>query len=218
MGEESEKVLASVTAVEVDQWGEQVHNTEQQQQMYDSVIKKFEKFFHVRKNVIFERARSNRQNQVPDESAEEYIMALYKLAEDCKYGEMIRDRLVVGIRDSSPSERLQLDPKLTLESAKKAVRERKAVKKQQKELSSSNTGVDTVQALPHQASRQNQPNTLMYSQKTKNGPAKQLHVWRKSIIRRMLVQLELLNVTTVIAEVIIVHNVYLRRWLKYQVI
>ena len=32
----------------------------------------------------------------------------------------------------------------------------------------------------------------------------------KSLIRRMLVQLEMLNVTGVIAEVIIVHNVYLR--------
>ena len=77
--------------------------------MYDSVIKKFEKFFHVRKNVIFERGRFNRRNQAPSESAEnvifergrfngrnqapsesaeEYIMALYKLAEDCVYGNM----------------------------------------------------------------------------------------------------------------------------------
>ena len=48
------------------------------------------------------------RNQAPSESAEEYIMALYKLAEDCKYGnmksKMIRDRLVVGIRNSSLSE------------------------------------------------------------------------------------------------------------------
>ena len=52
-------------------------------------------------------------------------MALYNLAEDCEYGqmrsEMIRDRLVVGIKDTNLSERLQLDPQLTLETAKKAV-------------------------------------------------------------------------------------------------
>ena len=71
-------------------------------------------------------------------------MELYKLAEDCEYGtmkeEMIRDRLVVGIRDTVLSERLQLDPKLTLESAKKAVRQREAVKEQQQTLNKDGQG------------------------------------------------------------------------------
>ena len=35
---------------------------------------------------------------------------------------MIRNRLVVGIRDSSLSKRLQMEPDLTLEKAKKMVR------------------------------------------------------------------------------------------------
>ncbi len=69
-------------------------------------------------------------------------MALYKLAEDYNYGdlkdEMIWDRLVVGIRDSSLSERLQLDSDLTLEKAKKAIRQREAVKEQQRELTVTN--------------------------------------------------------------------------------
>ena len=44
-------------------------------------------------------------------TAEEYIMALYDLVESCDYGddirdEMIRDRLVVGIRDSALSQKL----------------------------------------------------------------------------------------------------------------
>ena len=55
-------------------------------------------------------------------------MALYDLAEHCYYGkmkeEMIRDRLIVGIRDTTLSEKLQLDSALTLESAKKAIRQR----------------------------------------------------------------------------------------------
>ena len=50
-------------------------------------------------------------------------MALYELVQHCDYGEMkdemIRDRLVVGIRDSSLSEKLQLDPALILAKAKK---------------------------------------------------------------------------------------------------
>ena len=76
-------------------------------------------------------------------------MSLYKLAEDCNYGElkseMIRDRLVVGIRDINLSERLQLDPQLTLEKAKKAIRQKEAVKEQQKELSSKVDEIRTQQ-------------------------------------------------------------------------
>ena len=44
---------------------------------------------------------------------------------------MICDRLVIGIRDCSLSERLQMDPDLTLEKAKQIVRQREAVQKQQ---------------------------------------------------------------------------------------
>ena len=55
------------------------------------------------------------------------------------------------IGDTNLSEILQLDPKLTLESAKKAVRE--AVMEQQKELSTSNTGVDTVRGSQRQTTR-----------------------------------------------------------------
>ena len=38
--------------------------------------------------------------------------------------ELIRDRLVVGIRDAALSERLQLDGDLTLEKVKKAIRQK----------------------------------------------------------------------------------------------
>ena len=54
-------------------------------------------------------------------------MLLYNLAESCSYAEvkdeMIRDRLVVGIQDMALSEKLQLDAELTLEKAKKAIRQ-----------------------------------------------------------------------------------------------
>ena len=44
---------------------------------------------------------------------------------------MIRDRIVVGLIDHSLSERLQLDAKLTLESAKTLVRQQDAVHEEQ---------------------------------------------------------------------------------------
>ena len=61
--------------------------------------------------MIFERARFNLRNQREGESVEQYITALYQLIETCNYkqltDEMLRDRLVVGIRDTALSERLQ---------------------------------------------------------------------------------------------------------------
>ena len=47
---------------------------------------------------------------------------------------MIRDRLVVGIRDCSLSEKLHLDLSLTLETEKKTIRQQEAVHEQQKVL------------------------------------------------------------------------------------
>ena len=48
--------------------------------------------------------------------------------------EMLRDRIVVGIRDLSLSEKLQMDPTLTLENAKKQVHQKEAVQEQRQEL------------------------------------------------------------------------------------
>ena len=44
--------------------------------------------------------------------------------------EMLRDRVIVGIRDSAMSQKLQMDPELTLEKAMKTVRQNTAVKEQ----------------------------------------------------------------------------------------
>ena len=83
---------------------------------YDKVVEKFDLYFAVRRNVICERARFNRRVQHEGESAETYISDLYELSEFCNYGdlkdEMLRDTLVVGIRDTGLSEKMQTDPTL----------------------------------------------------------------------------------------------------------
>lgn len=60
---------------------------------------------------------------------------MHSLAEHCEFGalreQLIRDRIVVGIRDAKLSESLQSDADLTLEKAMTRVRQRAAVKKQQ---------------------------------------------------------------------------------------
>ena len=109
IGEEAEAVLASTGL------------TEEERKDYDAVLGKFDKYFKVRWNIIFERAHFNRCTQLEGKTAEKYITELYTLADTCEYGdirdEMIRDRLVVGIRDATLSQQLQLDAELTLEKA-----------------------------------------------------------------------------------------------------
>ena len=126
MGEEAEEVLTS-TNISVEN-----------RARYDGVIEQFETHFRVRKNVIFERARFNRRCQKEGESAEQYITELYNLIEFCEYGnlkdEMLRDRLVVGIREVGLSEKMQTDSRLTLESAKTLIRQKEAAKEHRKEL------------------------------------------------------------------------------------
>ena len=123
---------------------------------FDSVLGKFDDFFKVRRNIIFERARFNRRSQKERETAEKYIMELYRLSETCEYGDMsddmIRDRLIVGIRDTSLSQQLQIDPELTLEKAKQRIRQREAVSEQQRELKGATLEATDLEAL-HSRSR-----------------------------------------------------------------
>uniref|UniRef100_A0A1X7UWW3 Uncharacterized protein n=1 Tax=Amphimedon queenslandica TaxID=400682 RepID=A0A1X7UWW3_AMPQE len=76
--------------------------------------------------------------QEEGEPVEIFITALHKLVATCEYktlhDEMIQDRIVVGIHNQALSERMQLDKKLTLESATKLARENEAVKMQQTEM------------------------------------------------------------------------------------
>ena len=64
MGKEADGILTS-TAI-----------TDEDRKKYDGVMKKFDEFFSVRKNLIFEHAKFNRRNQKEDESAVLYNSTL----------------------------------------------------------------------------------------------------------------------------------------------
>ena len=106
-----------------------------QLKQYHTVKTKFDEHFVVRRNVIFERAKFNQRRQEEGETVDTFITALHALAEHCNFGtltdEMIRDRIVVGLLDAKLSEKLQLDPELTLPKAVNQARQNEAVKKQQ---------------------------------------------------------------------------------------
>ena len=106
MGDRAEDILSSLTLLDEDK------------KKYDVVLEQFEKHFVKKRNVIYERATFNQRHQEEGETIESFIISLYSLAEHCQFGtlqeELIRDRIVVGLRDERLSEKLQLDQDLTI--------------------------------------------------------------------------------------------------------
>ena len=83
------------------------------------VLEEFGRYCEPQKNTPFERYRFNRRCQDAGESYDQYRTALRKLAANCDFGsitpdELLRDRLVFGVRDSKIRERLLREPALTL--------------------------------------------------------------------------------------------------------
>ena len=166
MGDEADDILQSFDLSETDR------------KKYKNVKDKFEGHFVIKRNVIFERARFNMRVQQEGESVDSFITDLYTLAEFCVFGELhdelIRDRIVVGIRDKNLSERLQLESDLTLSKAIHTVRQKEVVKKQQTLMNfkafSAQQLVDAVKcAKPRDTSRGKGTNTeSKYSEIGKN--------------------------------------------------
>lgn len=140
MGEEAETIFESFNLSEDDQ------------KKYKTVMERFTNHFTRKRNVIYDRAKFNSRFQAEGEPVEAFINELIYLARFCNYGslndEMIRDRIIVGIRDARLSERLQMDPELTLQKCLDQVRQSEQVKKQQGIVRHSATSVDAVKSKP----------------------------------------------------------------------
>ena len=130
---------------------------------YDTVKGKFESYFEKRRNTIYERPRFNSHTQRENESVEEFIADLYRLAKNCGYGtlhdELVRDRTVVGIRDSKLSKELQLEAELTLDSCITKVRQSESVKKQQDCVRGDQSDKITIEAVKSGNQRQTRRTT-----------------------------------------------------------
>ncbi|CAH0724172.1 unnamed protein product, partial [Brenthis ino] len=79
---------------------------------YTELLQSFDKFFFPKKNVIYERFKFNSRVQKEGEDFDQFVTDLHKLAEGCEYNllkeELIRDRVVIGIRDRNISDRMLL--------------------------------------------------------------------------------------------------------------
>ena len=131
---------------------------------YKTVKERFDTHFVQRRNIIFERAKFNSWKQEPGESVDDFITDLHCLARYCSYGnlheEIVRDRIVVGIRDNKLSQKMQLEPDLTLKKAIVLAHQCESVKKQQLTVRGQDTEQVAIEAIRKKHGRQQLKNPI----------------------------------------------------------
>lgn len=129
IGEEARDVFSTFT-----DWEDEDSSTK-----IAPVLQKFADYCQPRKNVPFERYRFNQRVQEAGESYDQYKTALRKLAEGCDFNaitpdEILRDRIVFGIRDNKVRERLLRESKLTSQKTDEICRASESTAAQMKEV------------------------------------------------------------------------------------
>ena len=143
----------------------------------EPVLTKFAQYCQPRKNVPFERYRFNRRTQEPGETYDQYRTALRKLAEGCDFqtitpGEILRDRLVFGVKDDKVRERLLRESNLTLQKTDEICRAAESMIAQMKVVSESSGA--TVSAVRASQERQQ---SLLDESKTSPGGKRSRECW-----------------------------------------
>ena len=152
IGEEAREVFSTFT-----DW-----SSEGDEAKIGPVLAKFEAYCQPRKNIPFERYRFNRRGQEPGESYDQYRTALRMLAEGCDFqtitpDEILRDRLVFGIKDDKVRERLLRESTLTLSKTDEICRAAESMTAQMKVVSvTSETTINAVKSQDRMTSRKDQ--------------------------------------------------------------
>ena len=84
----------------------------------DIVLQKLQPYCIRETNEIYERNRFNKRDEEPNESLDAYVTALCMLGKTCNFGvlenSLIRDRIVIGVRDNQARKKLLQVSKLKL--------------------------------------------------------------------------------------------------------
>lgn len=104
----------------------------------DKIIQAFENYIKPRQNIIYERYVFYNRNQQEGEDFEHFLTAISKLVKTCDFGtqqdDMLRDRIVLGIRNREVQERMLRNSQLVLREAIKMCRAAEISKQQVKGL------------------------------------------------------------------------------------
>ena len=94
--------------------------TEENRRKLSEIMKEFDRYAVGETNETYERYVFNSRNQKEDENIDKYVAELRTLAQSCGFckcltDSLIRDRIVLGIRNDETRKRLLRQPKLTLQ-------------------------------------------------------------------------------------------------------
>ncbi|GBL73729.1 Uncharacterized protein K02A2.6 [Araneus ventricosus] len=146
------------------------------QKNYSEVLKKFEEYCSPRQNVVYERYKFFSCVQQEGQAIECYVTQLRTLASTCEFEEqengLIRDRIVLGIRDNGLKERLLRESGLGLEKAIEIVRAAETSREQLRSMKEETAA--TVNSVKRNR-RQNQPKQLSKSTSAKSVNSKNIH-------------------------------------------
>ena len=119
----------------------------------DKVLAAMEKYCLGETNVIYERFVFNQRAQQDEETFDQFLTALKELAKTCNFAamhdELVRDRIVVGVKDYSVRKLFLQKKNLTLQECADMCRASESTNEKMKVM----TSKETVHALQAQAQR-----------------------------------------------------------------
>ena len=122
-------------------------------------LQALEEHFKPKRNVVYERYVFNLCTQNDQETTDEFVNRIRKLASSCEFGtlteELIRDKLVLGIKDQATKLRLLKEEKLTLDRAINMCRSSEIANIQLKSMTLESHKEENVNAIQGRHRKQN---------------------------------------------------------------
>ena len=160
-------MLTCIGADALDVFDGLVFANEDEKKDIDVVVKKLEKYCIGETNETYERYRFSKREQASNETVDTYFTALHTLAKTCNFGNLednlIRDRIVIGVKDNSTRKRLLQVSKLTLQQSIDICR---SLEKTTKQLESMKTEGEEVRAVDRQRYKEQGKRTEKRAQET----------------------------------------------------
>ena len=120
------KVKSSILLTCIGPQGREIYNTftfeeDGDKMKFDVLLKKFDEHCLPKKNVTLVRHKFFTYKQREGQSFHEFVIQLKRLSSDCEFGDLkdslIRDTIIIGIRDERLRERMLREPDLDLSKA-----------------------------------------------------------------------------------------------------
>ncbi|XP_074025754.1 uncharacterized protein [Leptinotarsa decemlineata] len=114
------------------------YEEDEEREKLATILSKFEAHFNPTKNLVYEHFKFFKREQLSCETIDQFITALKQLASTCDFKEkdvLIRDRIVLGVKDPRIQEKLLQSPDLKLTEAINICRSMEASVATQKEIS-----------------------------------------------------------------------------------